>query len=238
MRDKHDLNAFGFAQQLPRHMGWPSAAGMAASSLPLIGGAVFLLGPAAAAGGPAVIGIGWPLLGLFGLLTASSAAAFASTVPTAGGCYHWAMASGSRRAGLWSGWLHAAGSSLLLATTNLYLADWMSRTVERHFGYTGGAGLFYIILLMLIITQAAAHIRAIRLLGRLMAWTAAAQLAAAAGMIAILTSIAWPGIYPFAILAHASPAWTASAPPDGGSSSALLGFLLLQRLFIGIGDGT
>lgn len=124
----------------------------------------------------------------------------------------------------------------MLATTNIYLADWMSRSIERHVGYTGGASLFYIILLMLFVSQAAANVRAFRLLSRLLTWTAAFQFALIVGIFAILASIAWPGAYPFQIMAYTSSSWIPVEPAAGGTSM-LLGFLLLQRLFLGIGDG-
>ncbi|MBM7563327.1 amino acid permease [Paenibacillus sacheonensis] len=236
MRDKHDLNGFGFAQQLTRHMGGLSTFGLSFSSLPLIGGAIFLLGPAVAAGGPAVIGIGWPILGLFGLLTACSVAAFASAIPTAGGCYHWSLATGGRRSGLWSGWLHAAGSVLLLATTNIWLADWFCRTLQRLWGYTGSSGFFYLVLVTLFITQAAANARTGRVLGRLMSWSAGFQVALLAAILVILVTIAWPGLYPFQILGYTADFWNSVNGAGGGETSAVLGLLLLQRLFLGIGD--
>lgn len=237
MRDKHDLNGLGFPQQLTRHMGGLSSFGLSFSSLPLIGGAVFLLGPAIASGGPAVIGFGWPVLGLFGLLTACSVAAFASAVPTAGGCYHWALASGGRRSGLWSGWLHLLGSGAMLATMNLWLADWMCRNVERHLGYTGGTGLFYIVLVMLFVTQAAVNARAFRSLGRLHFWTAGCQLLLFVAILAILAAVAWPGEYPFQILTYTAMEWNPLQGAAGSDASWLLGLMLLQRMFLGIGEG-
>ncbi|SFI32885.1 Amino acid transporter [Paenibacillus sp. UNC496MF] len=236
MRDKHELNGLGIAQQLTRHMGAPSSFGLAFSSLPLIGGALFLLGPAIAAGGPAVIGVGWPIVGLFGLLTACSVAAYASAVPTAGGCYHWALAASGRRAGLWSGWLHTAGSALLLITTNVWLADWSCRTIERLFGSTGGAGLYYTVLTGLFASQAAVAARAMRGFGRVLAWSAAVQLLLPVAIVALLAAQVWHGDDPFQALGLTA-ADLSPAGEGGGLAPALLGFVLLQRLFLGLGEG-
>ncbi|MFC4809550.1 amino acid permease [Paenibacillus sp. GCM10023250] len=236
MRDKHELNGLGIAQQLSRHMGGLSSLGLTFSSLPMLGGALFLLGPAIAAGGPAVIGVGWPIIGLFGLLTAGAVASYASAVPTAGGCYHWALAASGRRAGLWSGWLHIAGSSLLLMTTNVWLADWICRTVERLFASTGGAGLYYTALTALFVSQAAVAARAMRGFVRLLAWSAIVQLLLPAVIVAALAAQVWHGGDSFLSLGLTAADMN-PAGEEGGQGPALLGFMLLQRMFLGLGDG-
>ncbi|WP_308634289.1 APC family permease [Paenibacillus silvisoli] len=226
MQDKHDLNGIGFAQQLTRHIGGLSSAGIAFTALSFIGGALLLLGPAAEAGGPAVIGIGWPVLTFFGLITASALASLASAVPTAGGCYHWALSAGGRRSGLWTGWLHLMGTILLLVTTNLLLADWIYMVLEKRLGYAGGEELRLILILVLFITQALLNVRGVHELGRLAGFTAIVQLFVCMAVAIFLVAAAWPSMYPFQML-------SGTASPSGGETSLVLGMLLLQRLFLG-----
>ncbi|WP_219837484.1 amino acid permease [Paenibacillus sp. R14(2021)] len=232
MQDKHELNALGFAQQLTRYLSGLASFGFSFSSLSLIGGAILFLGPALAAGGPALIGFGWPLLGLFGLLTACSIAALASSVPTAGGCYHWALSYGGRRLGLWSGWLHVIGSLLMSVTTNLLLADWMCRIIEDRVGYSGGSGLFYTLLVLLFVSQGLVGVQGIRGLGALFTAAAGLQLLLIVVLFAMLALAAWPGEYPFQTL---SGDLFDSGTFGKGGHSLLLGILLLQRLFLGKG---
>lgn len=237
MRDKHELNGLGFAQQLSRESGGMGAFGLSLSGFPLIGCAIFMLGPAVAAGGPAVIGLGWPLLGFFGLLTACSLATFASALPTAGGCYHWALVDGNRRSALWSGWLHIAGTTVLLAATNVWLADWISRTIDVHFGYTGGAKLFVIVLIMVFVTQTSVNVRSFRSLGIRGIWTFAISAFMVAALLLVMAYRAWPGDYPFQIMGATAEPWLTGGFGTGGNASFLLGLLLMQRVFLGAGDG-
>ncbi|SEM85647.1 APC family permease [Paenibacillus sp. OV219] len=236
MQDKHDLNGIGYPQQLTRHIGGFSSFGMAFSTMALIGGAVMLLGPAIAAGGPITVGFGWPILALFGLVTACSLASFASATPTAGGSYHWALAAGGRRFGLWSGWLHLLGSLLMLVTTNLLLADWIYALMVEYLHYAGGKELFYMLLLVICFTQAVVNAKGAHAIGRLLGGSAILQLLLVAAIISYLAYLVWPGIYPVQLLAgdrnlfSKAPSLTAS---DSGTHSLILGMLLLQRLFIG-----
>ncbi|WP_240633101.1 APC family permease [Paenibacillus montanisoli] len=226
MQDKHELNGIGFAQQLTRHMGGLSAYGVSFSALSYIGGAVLLLGPAAAAGGTAIIGFGWPLVTIFGIVTACSLAALASAVPTAGGCYHWALSAGGRRMGLWTGWLHLTGTILMVVTTNLLLADWIYKVMEERLGYAGGGELRFMLILFLFITQALLNVRGVHALGKLAGATAVLQLSIGLAFIICLLAAAGPSMYPFRMLSEA-------APPSGSEPALLIGMLLLQRIFLG-----
>ncbi|QYR19036.1 amino acid permease [Paenibacillus sp. sptzw28] len=231
MQDKHDLNRFGIAQQLNRHMGGFSVFGLSFSTLSVIGGAVFLLGPAVAAGGTAVVGIGWPVLALFGLATACSLASFASSVPTAGGCYHWTTAIGGRRSGMISGWFNLIGTVLMLVTTNLLCAGWLDRIASSRFGYQEGAWPFYSILAVLFVSQALVNMRGIGLLSRMlsaMTWVHALFVLI---MVAALAAFAWPGFYPLDLLYISGP--MNSADGAGHETSMLLGMLILQKMFLG-----
>lgn len=231
MQDKHDLNGIGFPQLLTRYLGGFSAFGMSFSSMALFSGVVMLLGPAIAAGGPVTVGFGWPVLALFGLITACALASFASATPTAGGSYHWALGAGGRRVGLWTGWLHLAGSLLMLVSMNLLLADWIYALMVRYMSYAGGKELFYMLLIVIFLTQVLLNARGVHTLGLLFGGSVLLQLLLVAAIIAFLSYLVWPGIYPVQVLGGAHNAF--STPLESGNRSILLGMLLLQRLFIG-----
>ncbi|MBP3963355.1 APC family permease [Paenibacillus lignilyticus] len=232
MQDKHDLNGIGFAQQLTRHMGGLSLFGLSFTSLSMIGGAVLFLGPALAAGGPAVIGFGWPVLTCLGIVTASSLAALASAIPTAGGCYHWALSAGGRRMGLWSGWLHFLGTILMLVTANLLLADWLYKVMETRLGYAGGGELYYALLIVLFLTQALLNVRGVHSIGKIAAISSGLQLVVWLAIILFFVAASWPAIYPFQMLSGTDP--IAGSAAGNSQSGMVIGMLMLQRLFLGI----
>ncbi|WP_246628375.1 amino acid permease [Paenibacillus oenotherae] len=230
MQDKHELNRFGYAQQLTRYAGAFSAFGASFSTLSVLGGALFILGPAVAAGGPAIVGIGWPLLALFAIATSCSLAMLASAFPLAGGCYHWAAACGGRRLAAMAGWLHLCGYILLTVVTNLFCADWINEMVGRLLGFDSTGWSLGGIALLMFLTQAAACAKGATSLGRI--WSAMTWLHAlfVLGLVASLITLSWPGIFPLELLYD-----TAGIAPASSDSSLpfIVGLLLLQRLFVG-----
>lgn len=228
MQDKHELNRFGYAQQLTRFLGPFSSFGVSFSALSSAIGALFLLGPAAA-GGPAVIGWGWPLLALFGIITACSLAMLASAFPLAGGCYHWAAAYGGRRLAVIAGWLHLTGCTALVAATNLLCAAWLNNTAGRLLDFEASKLSLGAIVIMLYLTQAAACGRGAMSLKRIWGPVTWLQLAFIFGTAGTLIAISWPGVMPLNQLFEPG----GGAGGSSGSLAFLGGLILLQRLFIG-----
>src|SRR5437899_11862537 len=87
--DKEILHAFGYAQQLLRDMGGFSNFAISFSIISILTGAVTLYGTGLTAGGPVVMGIGWPLVTLFVLFVSASMAELASAIPTRARLYPW-----------------------------------------------------------------------------------------------------------------------------------------------------
>src|SRR5436189_1025333 len=87
--DRKVLHQFGYAQQLLRDMGGFSNFAISFSIISILTGAVTLYGVGLNAGGPIMMGIGWPLVTLFILFIAASMAELASAIPTYGSLYHW-----------------------------------------------------------------------------------------------------------------------------------------------------
>ncbi|UVI27641.1 amino acid permease [Paenibacillus spongiae] len=235
MQDKHDLNRLGIAQQLTRSLNGFSAFGWSFSNMSVLCGAAFLMAPAAAAGGPAVIGFGWPILGMFSLMVACSLASQASALPTAGGSYHWSAAYGGIRLRLLSGWLYAGGSILLLAATNVMVGVWLNDMLAATFGYESRLWILCAIIVFLYLTQSAVCMRGTLSLGRIFAGTSWLQAAAVIGIIAYLAISQWPALYPMDILFQAKHPLDSTAGSQT-SFSFMAGLILLARMFLGAGS--
>src|SRR5438128_5286937 len=79
------------------------------SIISILTGAVTLYGVGLNAGGPVVMGIGWPLVTLFVLFVAAALAELASAIPTSGALYHWASFLGGPTWGWMTAWLNLIG---------------------------------------------------------------------------------------------------------------------------------
>jgi amino acid transporter len=107
--DSHALHRFGYAQQLLRDMGGFSNFAISFSVISILTGAVTLYGTGLQAGGPAVMGIGWPFVTIFVLLVSASMAELASAIPTSGALDHWSALLGGPGWGWITGWLNMIG---------------------------------------------------------------------------------------------------------------------------------
>ncbi|MGV3615902.1 MAG: amino acid permease [Fimbriimonas sp.] len=96
--EARDLARYGYAQQLVRDMGGFSNFAISFSVISVLTGGITLYGYGLTNAGPAVMGLGWPLVTLFVLLVAAAMAELASAIPTAGALYHWSSLLGG------SGW--------------------------------------------------------------------------------------------------------------------------------------
>ncbi len=114
LEDERDLHRWGYAQQLLRDMGGFANFAVSFTIISILTGAITLYGQGLGFGGPAVNGLGWPLVTFFTLLVAASMAEIASAVPTAGAVYHWAALLGGPGWGWFTAWFNFVGQ---LATT-------------------------------------------------------------------------------------------------------------------------
>ncbi|NGQ96919.1 amino acid permease [Brevibacillus sp. SYP-B805] len=110
-----DLNAFGYKQELLRDMGGFSNFAISFSIISILTGAVTLYGFGFNQGGPAVMGIGWPLVTLFVLFLSASLAELTSAIPTSGAIYHWASILGSPGWGWFAAWFNMIGQVTVVA---------------------------------------------------------------------------------------------------------------------------
>ena len=123
--DKEVLHQFGYAQQLLRDMGGFSNFAISFSIISILTGAVTLYGVGLNAGGPVVMGIGWPLVTLFVLFVAAAMAELASAIPTSGALYHWASLLGGPAGGWITAWLNLVGLIAAIAGIDYGCAQFM-----------------------------------------------------------------------------------------------------------------
>ncbi|MHB8520614.1 MAG: amino acid permease [Limisphaerales bacterium] len=124
--DKETLHKFGYAQQLLRDMGGFSNFAISFSVISILTGAVTLYGVGLTAGGPVVMGIGWPLVTLFVLFVAAAMAELASAIPTSGALYHWAALLGGPTWGWVTAWLNLIGLVAAIAGIDYGCAQFMA----------------------------------------------------------------------------------------------------------------
>ncbi|MCP0887831.1 amino acid permease [Ligilactobacillus sp. WILCCON 0076] len=109
------IKSFGYKQELIRDMGGFSNFAVSFSIISILTGAVSYYGYGFSQGGPAMMGIGWPLVTLFVLFVAAAMAELTSAIPTSGAIYHWAAILGGPTWGWFTGWLNIIGQVTIVA---------------------------------------------------------------------------------------------------------------------------
>ncbi|HEY8989696.1 MAG TPA: amino acid permease [Candidatus Limnocylindrales bacterium] len=139
--DTDQLHALGYAQELRRGMRTFSNFAVSFTIISILSGCLTLFKFGMLAGGPAVMTIGWLVVGFFVTLVALGMAEVASSYPTAGGLYYWAAkladdagANGAR----WSwfvGWFNLVGQVAVTAGIDFGLALFTQAFLNYLFGY-------------------------------------------------------------------------------------------------------
>lgn len=124
-----DLKSFGYKQELLRDMGGFSNFAVSFSIISILTGAVTLYGYGFNQGGPAIMGVGWPLVTLFVLFIAAAMAELTSSIPTSGAIYHWASILGGPRWGWFTGWLNIIGQVTIVAGIDFGCAGFASALI-------------------------------------------------------------------------------------------------------------
>lgn len=147
-KDRKDLHRYGYAQQLLRDMGGFSNFAISFSIISILTGAVSLYGHGITMGGPAINGIGWPLVTFFTLFVAASMAELASAIPTSGAVYHWAHILGGKTWGWFAAWLNLIGQFTITAGIDWSVALFLAPLLGMEENVTNFTILYGIILLM------------------------------------------------------------------------------------------
>src|SRR5438477_12264035 len=119
------LHRMGYAQELMRRMSGFSNFAVSFTIISILAGCLTLYYFGMTNGGPAVITIGWPLVGIMVLLVGLAMAEVCSSYPTAGGLYYWAAKLGGKSSAGWSwitGWFNLLGQVAVTAGIDFGLA--------------------------------------------------------------------------------------------------------------------
>src|SRR5271166_2639142 len=122
-RDEHALSRMGYAQELLRRLGGFSSFAIGFSVISVLTGITSTFGDALAAGGPAGLGLGWPVVSVGTMIVALAMAELASAFPTAGALYHWASLLGGPAWGWTTAMLNLVGQLAIVAAIDLALAQ-------------------------------------------------------------------------------------------------------------------
>ena len=140
-KDTDQLHQLGYAQELRRGMKTFSNFAVSFTIISILSGCLTLFLFAMNTGGPAVMTIGWLVVGFFVTLVALGMAEVASSYPTAGGLYYWAAKlapnpAAIRRAWSWFvGWFNLVGQVAVTAGIDFGLATFVTALLNLTFGY-------------------------------------------------------------------------------------------------------
>lgn len=138
--DTERLHQLGYAQELRRGMRTFSNFAVSFTIISILSGCLTLFAFAMFTGGPAVMTLGWLVVGFFVTLVALGMAEVASSYPTAGGLYYWAAKlapeSGANPAA-WSwfvGWFNFVGQVAVTAGIDFGLAFFINAFLNLMWG--------------------------------------------------------------------------------------------------------
>src|ERR1700738_5421337 len=107
--DVETLHRLGYAQELRRRMSTFSNFAVSFTIISILSGCLTVFYFGMTNGGPAVITLGWPFVGIMVTLVGLAMAEVCSAYPTAGGLYYWAAKLGGTNGPAWSwftGWFN------------------------------------------------------------------------------------------------------------------------------------
>src|SRR5579872_6892524 len=150
--DVETLHRLGYAQELLRRMSGFSNFAVSFTIISILSGCLTLYYFGMTNGGPSVITIGWPLVGLMVILVGLAMAEVCSSYPTAGGLYYWAAKLGGKSSAGWSwftGWFNLLGQVAITAGIDygfaIFFTDFLNLTTN--YGTSNG----YILIMYAVI---------------------------------------------------------------------------------------
>ena len=136
--DVETLHKLGYAQELRRKMSTFSNFAVSFTIISILSGCLTLYGYGMNTGGPIVMNIGWPLVGLMVLMVGLAMAEVCSAFPTAGGLYYWSAKLGGKNGPAWSwftGWFNLLGQVAITAGIDFGLALFADALLNALFNY-------------------------------------------------------------------------------------------------------
>jgi amino acid permease (GABA permease) len=146
--DVETLHKLGYAQELRRRMSTFSNFAVSFTIISILSGCLTLYGYGMNTGGPVVMTIGWPLVGLMVILVGLAMAEVCSSFPTAGGLYYWAAKLGGNNSAGWSwftGWFNLLGQVGVTAGIDFGLALFADALFNALFNYPTTPGWIVLI---------------------------------------------------------------------------------------------
>src|SRR6202158_3282392 len=135
--DVEALHRMGYAQELLRKMSGFSNFAVSFTIISILSGCLTLYYFGMTNGGPSVITLGWPVVGVMVLLVGLAMAEVCSSYPTAGGLYYWAAKLGGTRSAGWSwitGWFNLLGQVAVTAGIDFGLAFFVNYFLSLFIG--------------------------------------------------------------------------------------------------------
>src|SRR3982074_55050 len=136
--DVEALHRMGYAQELRRRMSGFSNFAVSFTIISILSGCLTLYAFGMNAGGPIVMNIGWPVVGIMVTLVGLAMAEVCSSFPTAGGLYCWSARLAGQQGPAWSwftGWFNLLGQIGVTAGIDFGLAFFSSALLNALFGY-------------------------------------------------------------------------------------------------------
>jgi hypothetical protein len=138
--DAGALGRLGYAQELLRRMGGFSSFAVSFSIISVLTGCITAYADAIGPGGPAALGLGWPLVSVGTMFVALAMAELASAFPTAGALYHWSALLGSAGWGWMTAAMNLVGQVAIVAAIDFGCASELAATLGL-----GGGAPFYLL---------------------------------------------------------------------------------------------
>src|SRR5260370_1003072 len=136
--DVDTLHKLGYAQELRRRMSTFSNFAVSFTIISILSGCLTLYQYGMNTGGPIIMTVGWPLVGIFVTLVGLAMAEVCSSYPTAGGLYYWAAKLGGQNSAAWSwftGWFNLLGQVAVTAGIDFGLAYFADFWLNLVFNY-------------------------------------------------------------------------------------------------------
>ncbi|MBX3206457.1 MAG: amino acid permease [Labilithrix sp.] len=224
--DARALGRLGYAQELLRRMGGFSSFAVSFSIISVLTGCITAYSDAIGPGGPAALGIGWPIVSAGTMLVALAMAELASAFPTAGALYHWSALLGGPGAGWLTAAINVTGQLAIVAAIDFGCASELAATLGLDASSPSAPPLVRAAPLLLLAAILASHALvnalSVRLVAALNDLSATVHIA---GVIAIVAALlAFGRAQPVSFLAHTG----FTTRPDGDHVLGFLGGLVLS----------
>ncbi|MDQ6714187.1 MAG: amino acid permease [Candidatus Dormibacteraeota bacterium] len=233
--DTERLHELGYAQELLRKMSGFSNFAVSFTIISILSGCLTLYQYGMNTGGPVVMSIGWPLVGVMVLMVGLSMAEIASAYPTAGGLYYWSAKLANKNGPAWSwftGWFNVLGQVGVTAGIDFGLAFFVTAFLSLQFGY--GTDAINVIAVYAVVL--AIHgllntfgVRLVALLNNVSVWWHIVGVLVIVGALAFIPAHHQSLSYVFGHFVN-NQGWTG---PIAGLYVFALGLLLAQYTFTG-----